>query len=397
MINTIENFPLPDPPVCNSNNIVNIKPIVNTKKIGIDFFPPNKASLEIMSPPIPLKNITRNLRYDIANIPDTFTWKTGEYDIMEPPDQGVCGSCWAVATTSVLSDRFAIKYKIKNPLLSAANTVSCASTSDYTVGCQDGGLPYNAGIFFETKGVKTDKCWPYNFGNQPVESSPCLSNLKEGCCSTCCSQGSTDSLDSADFWNKYYAVQGSTQNLYVVGNISILNYPATTLAVQKEIMTNGPVVGTFTCYKDFQEYWMNYASKGSIYIHDSTKTDDPGGHAVVIVGWGVGTDPRDSTKTIRYWQVRNSWGNSGDNGYCKMAFSADIPEESRVGLDIPYSFEVFPGIKKLWAGVTTFLPGLLPGLQPPEIQSPVSTATIGIIITVCALVIIGFFIFFYFK
>jgi len=398
MINQIENFPLPNPPLCDSTNKdINIYIPKSTKGItGIDFFPPNNADLILKSPPIPLKNILRNARYNISNIPETFTWRNGQYDILEPPDQGACGSCWAVSSTSALSDRFAIKYKIPNPRLSAANTLTCASTFDYTEGCKNGGSPFYAGQFFENTGVKTETCFPYIFGNQPTESSPCLSTLKEGCCMACCSQ---DKSDSPDYWDVYKAVPGSTKCLYT-WNGNIGQFEGTILAIQQEILADGPIVTGFIVYTDFFDWYTNEAPKGSIYIHDPSKSTMEGAHAVVIVGWGVGPDPRDPTKNIRYWDLRNSWGTiSGDKGYFKTAFSDDIPEESKIGIDLPVYFR---DLGMYGGGAVTFLPDALPTrvTQPPTIQPPIqlpaSSSNITLIIVFCALGVIAIFLFYFF-
>ncbi|KHJ99387.1 papain family cysteine protease, partial [Oesophagostomum dentatum] len=71
-------------------------------------------------------------------------------------------------------------------------------------------------------------------------------------------------------------------------------------AIQKEIMTNGPVQATFTVHSDFRAY-----KKG---IYRPTYGWPQGGHAVKIVGWGV----ENGTK---YWTISNSWNSDwGENG-----------------------------------------------------------------------------------
>ncbi|KJH48540.1 papain family cysteine protease [Dictyocaulus viviparus] len=63
-------------------------------------------------------------------------------------------------------------------------------------------------------------------------------------------------------------------------------------AIQKEILTHGPVEVAFEVYEDF----LNYA--GGIYVHTGGKLG--GGHAVKLIGWGIDHD-------IPYWLLANSW------------------------------------------------------------------------------------------
>ncbi|KHJ80475.1 papain family cysteine protease [Oesophagostomum dentatum] len=75
-------------------------------------------------------------------------------------------------------------------------------------------------------------------------------------------------------------------------------------AIQKEIMTNGPVQAGYIVYSDFRAY------KKGIYKH--TYGAQLGGHAIKIVGWGV----ENGTK---YWTISNSWNSDwGENGYFRM-------------------------------------------------------------------------------
>lgn len=70
----------------------------------------------------------------------------------------------------------------------------------------------------------------------------------------------------------------------------------------EEIYKNGPVPVSMRLYSDFAKQIKN----DGIYIQNSTT--QAGGHAVVLIGWGV----RDG---IKYWQAQNTygpkWGNAG--------------------------------------------------------------------------------------
>ena len=80
--------------------------------------------------------------------------------LMDPPNQSLCGSCWAVSSTSAHTDRYSIANKTKTPVLSV-KTAPCATMQQGADGCL-GGLPSDAGCFFEQIGVPEDSCWPYS-------------------------------------------------------------------------------------------------------------------------------------------------------------------------------------------------------------------------------------------
>ena len=76
-------------------------------------------------------------------------------------------------------------------------------------------------------------------------------------------------------------------------------------------------------------YWKNDAPLGKIYSrNNSPDNNQHGGHAVGITGWGI----QDGQK---FWEIRNSWGPTGDNGYCKIAFSKLENKEYWIAVDVP--------------------------------------------------------------
>ena len=141
--------------------------------------------------------------------------------------------------------------------------------------------------------------------------------------------------------------QSSPLNIQI-NNDNTINVQGTINAIKRDIMINGPVSTSFYVYKDFMTYWDKDAPSGKIYIRNSNVSD--GGHAVVITGWGTQKD--DNGNNIDYWEIRNSWGDTGDNGYGKIALSTSTPPNMWCQIDVPlYNGQQFDG------GVISFLPG----------------------------------------
>ncbi|EYB95971.1 hypothetical protein Y032_0154g2966 [Ancylostoma ceylanicum] len=75
-------------------------------------------------------------------------------------------------------------------------------------------------------------------------------------------------------------------------------------AIKQEIFEHGPVVAVFNTYEDFSYY------KRGIYVHKWGA--QRGAHAVKVIGWGSenGTD---------YWLIANSWNTDwGEDGYFRI-------------------------------------------------------------------------------
>ncbi|KAI6214008.1 Pept-C1 domain-containing protein [Aphelenchoides besseyi] len=206
--------------------------------------------------------------------------------VSPPPDAStipttVCGSCFAIATTSVLSDRRCIRSNGSLTLpLSAWDVISCCPQcrADDTNGC-NGGWPTKVFDFYDETGIVTGGdyqgkgCKPYIVS--PNATSP--PNTTE--CSKTCQKNMQKDKKKGQSYREF-----NQQNA----------------AVQMEIMTNGPVVAIFSVYDDFFQY-----SSG---IYQNSIGSSIGAHAVRVLGWGVEND-------VKFWIALNSWSNTwGENG-----------------------------------------------------------------------------------
>jgi len=236
-----------------------------------------------------------------ADIPDSFDSRTNWpncQDIGFIRDQSDCGSCWAFGAAEAMSDRTCIQSNGNvNVKLSADDILSCCG-SKCGDGCE-GGYPIEAWNFWVKTGVctggaygDTTTCRPYEIppcgyhGN--VTYDPCPDDMypTPACKKQCVAGYSNSYIDDKHFGASAAAVG------------------KTVAAIQKEIMTNGPVEAAYTVYEDFYYY------TGGIYKYQYGGM--VGGHAVKILGWGT-------EGGVDYWLVANSWAPDwGESGYFRI-------------------------------------------------------------------------------
>nr|QOV03087.1 cathepsin B2 [Dysdercus peruvianus] len=177
----------------------------------------------------------------VSNIPEEFDARKHwpNCPISHIRDQGHCGSCWAVSSASVFSDRLCIasKGQFVMPLSEEELLTCCADCGD---GC-DGGSTISAWNYFEYHGIVTGGdyksligCQPYSLSSEHKSlvgfaSLGHLTNRRTPVCVKQC----TNPLYDNPFEYDHHKVS----NAYYV--------PSTESAIQQEILAHGPVVGFF--------------------------------------------------------------------------------------------------------------------------------------------------------
>lgn len=201
-----------------------------------------------------------------------------------------CGSCWAVATTSALSDRLKIATKGSVPDILMSPQVLLNGGAEWGAGSCLGGSYELAYEFMHTYGITDESCSPYegvdftNWGE---------SDWTERGCKDC------------DLSGNCYFVNGTVY--YVEEYGSVLGEEE----MMKEIYARGTIACAIYAHSD---EFKNY--HGGI-IMDTTKYESIT-HIVSILGWGVGSDG------TPYWVGRNSAGTRwGENGFFRLIRGED--------------------------------------------------------------------------
>jgi hypothetical protein len=300
----------------------------------------------------------------VSKLPTTWSWKKdGGSKISPVPDQFQCGCCWAVASTTALADRFGVKGTnefpdgIEAPNLSSAWTVMAIGPQhggpSVECQCSIGGSLGQAGCGFEEIGARLESCYPFSlYVCQGYAQEPAVLSKEKA--QYCCS--------SSEKSMAFKIKPGSTQMVVAYDENGNIDEKATHMRLKVEIIKNGPIPATFLEYSDFQQNYDSYYNTSvipaqswedvGVYVpKPSYGKEVPGGHAVVITGWGV----KDGKE---FWEVRNSWGVKGQGGG-KGYFKYAIIENDTCHLAAPAIVDI-NGQKSIAGGAVSFLPGDIP-------------------------------------
>jgi len=231
------------------------------------------------------------LQVDVSDLPKEHDWRNhqGQNYVDPVVDQGSCGSCYAVATTSMINSRIRIMTKNRNKMNLDYNQI--LKCNRYSQGCA-GGFPYLVEKYAQDFGLtKSGKC---------AMSEEELKQLGEG------SQAAKD--------------QDTVVRVTDFGYVGGYYGGTTTKKMMHEIYHNGPVtVGINGGYElmHYESGIFIQTGEGEGHVKNDFEQVE---HAVVVVGWAY-----DNGKSgAQHWIVKNSMGADwGEKGYFRIRLGGD--------------------------------------------------------------------------
>ena len=245
----------------------------------------------------------------VSDVPANYFWGNvnGTNFLTETRNQHIpvyCGSCWAMGTTSSLSDRIKIAQKGGYPevILSPQVMVNCR----YGGSCE-GGDPYEAYESIAEYGIPDETC--QNYEAVDGECHP------YGICETCDPgappkpflPGTCTPVKNYTSWTiDSYGHVHTGPNKDVKGNLLSKQDK-----LKMEILSGGPISCGIHVTDKFEAYSGGIFSQFNVFNIPN--------HILAIVGWGV-----DSADGTEFWIGRNSWGTYwGEKGFFRIEMYKD--------------------------------------------------------------------------
>lgn len=245
-------------------------------------------------------------------------------------DQQACGSCWAVAFATTMSDCLVVSGAISwPPYISPTFCMACYPQAR----CQ-GGQPAQLALDVEQNGASDITCIDYSWCEN---DNKC--NIRDSAQHFHIGDQSSKIPNCGCYFNndKYvYKIDPGTETFSIINN-NIERFRET---VKTHIVNFGPVIGGYVVLRNFMDGnftksnggvyfdradYNNIRADGMLRFSDSIRSsmNSEGLHAISIVGWGIAENVQyDNGKwgDVPYWHCRNSWGTTwGNKGYFKMA------------------------------------------------------------------------------
>lgn len=223
-----------------------------------------------------------------TDLPDHFDWR--DTVTLSPPTNqflpSPCGSCWAHASTSALTDRIIIarsKSSDHTPVVPLSPQV-LLDCHDNRLGTCGGGSALGAYAFIKDNGITDVTCSPYmGVDDNYWGEMPCPQRMCRYC----------DRFGSCQFIN------ATRQDITEYGPVTGES------GMKAEIYARGPIACSVYAHgKSFEQYSGGVIRDPNVYNQTT--------HVVTITGWGV-------SEGVACWYGRNSFGSTwGEGGWFKL-------------------------------------------------------------------------------
>ena len=248
-------------------------------------------------------------------------------------DQQACGSCWAVAFATTMSDCLVVGEAVSwAPFVSTTFCMAC-----YPQGMCKGGQPAQLALDVERNGAADITCLDYSWCENDN-----VCNIRDSAQHFRARDQSHKIPDCGCYYKNdkfIFKIDEGTTTLSISED-STDDIEMYRRMVKTHIVNYGPVIGGYLVLKNFMNGqftqtnggvyfdradYANINVDGSIGFSNREKSsfNSQGLHAVSIVGWGLAKNVQydtDKRGDVPYWLCRNSWGKGwGDKGYFKMA------------------------------------------------------------------------------
>lgn len=277
-------------------------------------------------------------------------------------NQGECGSCWAHAASTVISDRLClagvqgVSGHGKDRTLSVQHVLSCAYFADQPnlqTGFMEKSDPCTGGLaglyydFAKDRGVARSKDSPYTMKCPRKKANPGAVVAPELWGIACQTSELVDDPGMSDVPcacinqnsrpTNHPSCAQATQNVQAVYKIQgdlRMPYPGEWLAgklwsiadivllYKQELFANGPFFVGFKTDEDFQWFWKERA----VHIHNP-RSEHRGGHAVALTGWGR------TTQKPYPWQCRRGGGGGMTIPLAAPDTPSQVPDEANYVYD----------------------------------------------------------------
>ena len=240
--------------------------------------------------------------YAKLNLPMNFSWQNvSGVDYVSPlRDQGNCGSCFAHASSEMMTARVRVALGKKGTpppidtgyIASPEDIVRC---SVFTQGCK-GGFNYLAALHMFAFGIVDERCFPYQSGYRNGETIDCSWKCQD--------ESMASTMYAVDF--------GYVGGYYGAGNeVNML----------LELYERGPIAVSLEVTDVFLKYKSGVLTGPSGHTGDDRNKNpvEISNHAVLLIGWGF-----DEQTSLPYWLIQNSWGRHwGDAGLIRVQRGTD--------------------------------------------------------------------------